>query len=110
MTIIQSTTTNPYSTQGCLYPINMFYGPPGWCSGLRPPVAVPPETLGSSPGSVTAGRDREVHGATHNWPSVVRVWPVGIFLSHRALATPVAGWAQCNDYFILHYDKLSNVF
>ena len=36
-------------------------------------LAVPPETLGSSPGSVAAGRDREVHGATHNWPSVVRV-------------------------------------
>ena len=25
------------------------------------------------PGSVAAGRDREVRGATHNWPSVVRV-------------------------------------
>ena len=36
-------------------------------------LAVPPETLGSSPGSVAAGRDREAHGATHNWPSVVRV-------------------------------------
>ena len=31
-----------------------------------------PETLGSRPGSVVTGRDREVHGATHNWPSVVR--------------------------------------
>jgi hypothetical protein len=29
--------------------------------------------LGSRPGSVAAGRDREVRGATHNWPSVVRV-------------------------------------
>ena len=36
-------------------------------------LAVPLETLGSSPGSVAAGRDREVRGATHNWPSVVRV-------------------------------------
>ena len=36
-------------------------------SGLRR------EILGSSPGSVTAGQDREVHGATHNWPSIVRV-------------------------------------
>ena len=35
-------------------------------------VAVPPETLGLSPGSVAAGRDREVHGATHSWPSIVR--------------------------------------
>ena len=28
---------------------------------------------GSRPGSVVTGRDREVRGATHNWPSVVRV-------------------------------------
>ena len=35
--------------------------------------AVPPETLGSSPGSVAAVRDWEVHGTTHNWPSGVRV-------------------------------------
>ena len=34
---------------------------------------MPPETLGSRPGSVVTGRDREVRGATHNWPSVVRV-------------------------------------
>ena len=39
--------------------------PPGW--------SVPPETLSSRPGSVAAGRDWEVHGATHNWPCVVRV-------------------------------------
>ena len=46
------------------------------CSGLRHCIAVPavpPETLGSSPGSVAADRDREVHGATHKWPSIVRV-------------------------------------
>ena len=30
---------------------------------------MPPETLGS----VVTGRDREVCGATHNWPSVARV-------------------------------------
>ena len=35
--------------------------------------AVPLEILGSSPGSVAAGRDRETHWATHNRPSVVRV-------------------------------------
>jgi hypothetical protein len=35
--------------------------------------AVPPETLGLRPGSVVTGRDREVCGATHNWPSVFRV-------------------------------------
>ena len=34
---------------------------------------MPPETLCSRPGSAAAGRDREVRGATHNWPSVVRV-------------------------------------
>ncbi|CDQ69348.1 unnamed protein product [Oncorhynchus mykiss] len=31
------------------------------------------QSLGSRPGSVVTGRDREVRGATHNWPSVVRV-------------------------------------
>ena len=34
---------------------------------------MPPETLGSRPGFVAAGRDREVRGMTHNWLSVVRV-------------------------------------
>ena len=34
---------------------------------------MPPENLGSRPGSVVTGRDREVRGATHNWPSVVQV-------------------------------------
>ena len=38
---------------------------------VRPPV--PSESLGSRPGSGVTGRDREVRGATHNWPSVVRV-------------------------------------
>ncbi|KAM9438005.1 uncharacterized protein ACWYII_015679 [Salvelinus alpinus] len=50
-------------------------GPPGWRSGLGHCIAVltaPPESLGSRPGSVAAGRDREVRGATHNWHSVVR--------------------------------------
>uniref|UniRef100_A0A8C7IG82 Family with sequence similarity 135 member B n=1 Tax=Oncorhynchus kisutch TaxID=8019 RepID=A0A8C7IG82_ONCKI len=36
-------------------------------------VAVPPEILGSSPGSLAASRDREAHGEVHNWPSIVRV-------------------------------------
>ena len=52
------------------------FRPPGWRSGLGhciAALAVPPETLGSRPGSVAAGRDREVRGATHSWPSVVRV-------------------------------------
>ena len=37
-----------------------------WRSGLRHCIAVlavPPETLGSIPGTVAAGRDREAHGA-----------------------------------------------
>jgi hypothetical protein len=34
---------------------------------------VPPETLGSRPGSVVTGLDQEVRGVTHNWPSVIRV-------------------------------------
>ena len=35
--------------------------------------AVLQRQLGSRPGSVVTGRDREVRRATHNWPSVVRV-------------------------------------
>ena len=31
------------------------------------------ETLGSRPGSVATGHDREVRGVMHNWPSFVRV-------------------------------------
>ena len=34
---------------------------------------MPSESLGSCPISVVTGRDREVRGATHNWPSAVRV-------------------------------------
>ena len=34
---------------------------------------MPSDTLGSRPGSVVTGRDREVRWATHNCPSVVRV-------------------------------------
>ena len=34
---------------------------------------MPSESLGSRPGSVVTGCDREVRGVTHNWPSVVRV-------------------------------------
>ena len=34
---------------------------------------MPPETLGSCPGSVVTGCDREICRATHNWPSVVWV-------------------------------------
>ena len=50
--------------------------PPVWCSGLRHCIsvlAVPPEIRGSSPDSVAPGRDREAHGAAHNWSSVIRV-------------------------------------
>ena len=34
---------------------------------------MPSESLGLRPGSLVTGRDREVRGATPNWPSVVRV-------------------------------------
>ena len=34
---------------------------------------MPSESQSSRPGSVVTGCDREVRGATHNWPSVVRV-------------------------------------
>ena len=34
---------------------------------------------GLSPGSVTAGRDRETNEAAHNWPSVVRVSVHAVF-------------------------------
>ena len=34
---------------------------------------MPSESLGSRPGFVVTPRDREVRGATHNWPSVARV-------------------------------------
>ena len=68
-----------------------------WLSHLRHCIAVgtrdpgcATRDPGSSPGSVTADRDRETHGAAHNWPSGVRVRK-GMSLSHRALATPVAG-------------------
>jgi hypothetical protein len=35
--------------------------------------AVPSETLGSRPGSVVTGRDREVRGTMYNWASIIRV-------------------------------------
>ena len=70
-------TRGLYWSQVCNYhlPVRMTcMGPPGWRSGKGTAApAVPPETLGSRPGSVVTGRDWEVRGATHNWPSVVRV-------------------------------------
>ena len=75
--------------------------------------AVPPETLGSRPGSVVTSCDWEFRGVTHNWPSVVRFreassglgrcWPVGISLSHRAPATLVAGGARCTVFPPTHW-------
>ena len=38
---------------------------------------MPLESLGSCPGSVVTGRDWEVRGVKHNWPSVVREGLVG---------------------------------
>jgi hypothetical protein len=51
--------------------------PPGWRTDLGHCIAVlalPPETLCSSPGSVAAGCDRELHGVMHNWPRVSEVF------------------------------------
>ena len=42
-------------------------------TAIAVPLAVPLETLGSSPVSVEPGCNWEVHGATHNCPSIVRV-------------------------------------
>ena len=30
---------------------------------------------GLNPGCITSGRDWESHRATHNWPSIIQVWP-----------------------------------
>ena len=47
-------------------------------------------TVGRDPtGSVTVGRDQEVSGATHNWPSVVRE---GLASRWRAGRIGVAGF------------------
>ena len=50
--------------------------------------AVPPEILGSSPGSVAAGPWCTIGPASSG---LGRVWPAGISLSHCALVTPVPG-------------------
>jgi hypothetical protein len=66
---------------------NVISEPPGWHSGLGHCIAVlavPPENLGLSPGSVASSRDREVHGVTHYWPSVVwfREGLAGCLITH----------------------------
>jgi hypothetical protein len=43
----------------------------------------PPETLGSRLGSVVTGRDREVHGVTHNWPNGEGLVGRGVLTSSR---------------------------
>ena len=66
------------------FEIRDAHRPPEWCSGLRHCIAVlavPLEILGWSPGSVTADRDRETHGAAHTWPSAV--WVRGGFGRQR---------------------------
>ena len=73
--------------------------------------AVPPETLGSRPGSVVTGRDREVSGARHNWPSVVRVREglVGRGVLVSSCTSAVAGWcaltkvARCTVFPPAHW-------
>jgi hypothetical protein len=74
-TIQQAHSVHAMSSCNCTSNI-VIMRPPGWHSGLghcNAALVVPPETLGSSPGSVVTGRVQEVRGAMHNWPSVVRV-------------------------------------
>ena len=56
--------------------------------------AVPPETLGLRPGSVVTGRSVGRRTIDLASSGLGRGWPVGISLSHRAPATPVAGSAR----------------
>ncbi|KAK6292578.1 hypothetical protein J4Q44_G00371620 [Coregonus suidteri] len=44
-----------------------------WSKALHRSASCATRDPGSNPGSVVAGRDRETHGAAHNWPSVVQV-------------------------------------
>ncbi|XP_055788361.1 tyrosine-protein phosphatase non-receptor type 18 isoform X1 [Salvelinus fontinalis] len=54
---------------------------PEWRRGLRHCISMPGASLhtlhthGSIPGCITTGRYWESHGAAHNWPSIVSVWP-----------------------------------
>jgi hypothetical protein len=59
--------------------------------------ALPSESLGSRPGSVVTGHDRDVRGATHNWPSVVRVREglVGRDVLVSSRTSDSGGRAQC---------------
>jgi hypothetical protein len=72
-------------------------GPPGWRSGLGNCIAVlavPPETQAlSQPAATGRAMRRRTIGLASS--GLGRAWPVGISLPHRALETPVAGWAQC---------------
>jgi hypothetical protein len=44
-----------------------------WSKALHCNASCATGEPGLSPGSVAAGRNRETHGAVHNWPSVVQV-------------------------------------
>jgi hypothetical protein len=48
-----------------------------WSKALHRNASCATRDPGSSPASVTAGHNRETHGAAHNWPSVV--WVKGGF-------------------------------
>ena len=53
--------------------VKVEWGPPEWRSGLMHCIVGITTDLGSIPGCVTAGCDRETHEAAHNWPSVAQV-------------------------------------
>jgi hypothetical protein len=64
--------------------------------------AVPPEILGSSPGSVAAGCDREDHGAAHDCASVVREGLVG-----RDILVSLRTSDSCGGPGTVHADQVT---
>ena len=67
-------------------------------------LAVPPETLGLSPGSVAVGSDWEIHGAMHNWPSVV--W-VREGLAGRDILVSLRTSDSCGGLGAVHADQVA---
>jgi hypothetical protein len=81
--------------------------PPEWCSGLRHCIAVAScaaRDPGSSPDSVTAGRDRETHGAGYNRPTVVLVR--GGF-GRQGCSCSIALYDSCGGPGAMHADTFA---
>ena len=72
-----------------------------WLRACIAAPAVPPETLGSRPGSVVTGRDREVRRATHNCPSVVWVRDI-LVSSHTSDSCGGPGAVHANQGCQVH--------